>query len=149
MTRLDAALAGVQHLAFDSSPIIYYMEGQPTYVAVMNSVFQRIGSGQLAGTTSIVALVEVLTRPLAQGDGQLVESYTGLLLESEHFQTVPIGVATAELAANLRARYGLRTPDALQLAAAVTQGCDAFLSNDIRLRRITEIPVLIVDDLEL
>jgi predicted nucleic acid-binding protein len=36
-------------------------------------------------------------------------------------------------AAQLRARYGVRTPDALQLAAALSTRCTAFLTNDRRL----------------
>jgi ABC-type uncharacterized transport system fused permease/ATPase subunit len=35
-------------------------------------------------------------------------------------------------AARLRADSRLRTPDALQLAAAIESGCDAFLCNDFR-----------------
>jgi predicted nucleic acid-binding protein len=43
----------------------------------------------------------------------------------------------------------LRTPDALQIATALEAGCEAFLSNDAGLRRVTELRVLILDDLEL
>jgi predicted nucleic acid-binding protein len=40
-------------------------------------------------------------------------------------------------AASLRARYGLRTPDALQISVALAAGCSAFLTNDARLQRVT------------
>ena len=33
-------------------------------------------------------------------------------------------------AADLRAQYGLRTPDVLQIAAAKTANCQVFLTND-------------------
>ncbi len=90
VTRLDDAPLGVQHLAFDSSPIIYYVEAHPTYGPLMADVFQRIGSGQLDGTTSTVTLVEVLTKPRATGDQQLVETYRDLLLGSEYFHTISL-----------------------------------------------------------
>jgi len=38
-------------------------------------------------------------------------------------------------AAELRARYGLRTPDALHLACAQHHGCQALWTNDDRLAR--------------
>ena len=38
-------------------------------------------------------------------------------------------------AAELRARYGLRTPDALHLACAQHHGCRALWTNDDRLAR--------------
>jgi hypothetical protein len=43
----------------------------------------------------------------------------------------------AERAAELRARYNLRTPDALQVATALVRRCEAFLTNDARLKRVT------------
>ena len=149
VTRLDDALAGVRHLGFDSAPIIYFVEAQPAYASLMVSVFQRIGSGRLNGTTSAITLVEVLAKPRANGDEQLEEAYRGLLLHSEHFRTVPIGASIADLAAGLRARYGLRTPDAVQIAAALLEGCEAFLTNDARLRQVTALPILLLDELEL
>ena len=37
--------------------------------------------------------------------------------------------------------------DALQLAAAVISGCNAFLTNDKQLRQFMEIKVMTMDDL--
>jgi predicted nucleic acid-binding protein len=49
----------------------------------------------------------------------------------------------------LRATYNLKTPDALQVAAALHAGCDIFLTNDFGIKRVKEIHVLVLDDLEL
>ena len=149
VSRLDDALVGVQLLGFDSSPVIYFVEAQPIYAPLMAELFQRIGHGQLVGMTSMITLVEVLTQPRAKGDAQLSDAYRDLLLASTYFQTVPIDTSIAELAADLRASYGLHTPDALQIAVALAEGCEAFLTNDARLRRVAELPILLVDDLEL
>lgn len=66
---------------------------------------------------------------------------------SPHFTLVPIDADVAETAARLRTSYGLRTPDALQISAALTTGCQAFLTNDKKLRRVTELRILVVDEL--
>ena len=42
-------------------------------------------------------------------------------------------------AAEIRAKYGFRTPDAIHLAAAVVSSCDVFLTNHHRLDRFTDI----------
>lgn len=55
----------------------------------------------------------------------------------------------AENAARLRAKYNLRTPDALHVATALQTNCNAFLTNDLGLKRVNEIVVLVLDDLEL
>jgi predicted nucleic acid-binding protein len=44
-------------------------------------------------------------------------------------------------AAEIRAQYGFKTPDAIHLAAAVVSGGDAFLTNDHRLDRFADIAV--------
>ena len=51
-------------------------------------------------------------------------------------------------AGELRAKYNLSLPDALQVAVALQTGCDALLTNDSGWRRVTEARVLVVDDLE-
>lgn len=58
-----------------------------------------------------------------------------------------VDTVMAKRAAALRAYYNLRTPDALQLAAALEAGCQAFLTNYIPLKRVTELRVLILDEL--
>ncbi|WP_404987325.1 type II toxin-antitoxin system VapC family toxin [Candidatus Hadarchaeum sp.] len=55
--------------------------------------------------------------------------------------------AIAERAADLRARYGLRTPDALQVATALHAGATAFLTNDARLKAVRELEVVLLDEL--
>ncbi|MEP7336274.1 MAG: PIN domain-containing protein [Acidobacteriota bacterium] len=77
------------------------------------------------------------------------QEYRELLLRGLNFTTLAVSAAIAERAAELRARYRLRTPDALQIATALEADCEAFLSNDTGLRRVTELRVLLLDDLEL
>ncbi len=112
----------------------------------MLEVFERIAQGALTGFTSVITLTEVLVHQLRHGHQELVDTYSQLLLTSNNFVTVPIDVAMASQAALLRSRYKIRTPDALQLACAMTSGCQGFLTNDLRLRPVKEIPVLALDD---
>ena len=60
---------------------------------------------------------------------------------------LPVNVEIAEQAAILRAQYGLRTPDALQVAAAKTANCQVFLTNDKALKRVEDVKVLVLDEL--
>jgi len=80
---------------------------------------------------------------------KLQQEYSELLLHSADFETMPIDAETAKRAATARAQYNLRTPDALQVATALEFDCQAFLTNDIPLKRVTELRVLILDKLEL
>lgn len=49
-------------------------------------------------------------------------------------------------AAALRARHGVRTPDALQVATALSARCAVFVTNDGRLPAIPGLRVVQLDD---
>jgi predicted nucleic acid-binding protein len=148
MRKLDEVLAGVTRLGFDTSPLIYFVERHPAYVDIMREVLRRVDTGAITGYSSVVTLTEVLTQPKRVGNVTVENEYRDLLLHSRNFELVSISVFIAEQAADLRARYRLRTPDALQIAAALTTGCQAFLTNDPPLKRVTELRILVLDDLK-
>ncbi|MFS8084412.1 MAG: type II toxin-antitoxin system VapC family toxin [Acidobacteriota bacterium] len=147
--KIDEALQGVSRLAFDTSPIIYFVEANPAYDKLVSNIFNRVAAGELEGWTSVISLSEVLVQPLVSGRKDLREAYRELLLGSSNFNTLPIDATIAENAARMRASYGLRLPDAIQIAFAIDTGCEAILCNDHSMRRVTELLVLILDDLEL
>ena len=149
MTKLDDALAGVTWLGFDTAPVIYFIEANPKYDALVTEIFQRITNGVMHGLTSVITLSEVLVQPIFKQQVLLQQEYRDLLLRGMNFETFPVTARIAERAAELRAQYRLRTPDALQLATVIEAGGQAFLTNDAGLRRVTALPVLVLDELEL
>ena len=142
-----ATLAPIRRLYFDTAPLIYYTEGHAQYLPTLRVIMGQIAPDQIHAITSVLTLTETLMKPLQQQQMALVHQYRLLFYQTAALTMVPITAPIAELAATLRAQYGLRTPDALQLATAIDAGCDAFLTNDFALQRVTEIAVLVVDAL--
>ncbi|WP_119065697.1 type II toxin-antitoxin system VapC family toxin [Aggregatilinea lenta] len=97
----------------------------------------------------MLTLTEVLIHPLRKGNDPLKQRYHNILVENADFQLLPITARVTESAADLCARYNLRAPDALHIASAIDADCNAFLTNDMRLKRVTEILILVLDELEL
>ena len=149
MIKLMDALEGIERLGIDTPAIIYFVEADLRYDQIVTEIFRRIAEGELFGVTSVISVTEVLTQPILKGDEELQKRYRDLLIYSRGFYTVDIDAGMAEFAAHLRSRYHLRTPDALQLSAAVGLGCEAFLTNDMRLKRVTELKVMVLKELEL
>lgn len=149
MIKLNDGLLGVTHLGLDTAPFIYFVERNPLYVDLMRQIIRRIDIGDFEACSSTVTLTEVLTQPLRLSNQTLADEYRDLLYKSRNFNLFEISTSIAETAAQLRADYRLRTPDALQVATALEAGCEAFLCNDKDLQRVTEIKVLALDDLEL
>jgi len=149
LTPLAVALVNVNALGLDTPPFVYFMERHPTYLNRMRAIFRRVRAGTVIAYTSAITIAEILTKPYQTQNLALANRYQRMLLRGRNFSVLTIDVQTALTAADLRARYNLRTADALQIAAAVEAGCDAFLTNDHALRRVTEIPILFLDELTL
>ena len=147
--KIADALRGVRQLGIDSAPLIYLVEKHPTYFDQVVFIMRHIHNGSIDGVASVLALTEVLVHPLRTGNQTLAQDYENILLNSTGFRLVPVDTNVARQSADLRARYNLRTPDALHIATALEAGCEAFLTNDLALKRVTEVRVLALDELEL
>ncbi len=145
--KLENELKNLVLIAFDTAPIIYFVEANPNYDALVTAIFQRIDDTEIVGITSVISLCEVLVHPIRNQNSALRQRYIDILQNSPNFFTKFINSSIAETAAELRAKYNLRTPDALQIATALENGCDAFLCNDKDLKKVTELKILILDEL--
>lgn len=134
-------------LGIDTPILIYFVEENPTYLARAQEVIRLVDEGALSGFASVLALTEVLTIPLRAGDAGIAASYRNLLRNSRHFSLASVNEAVAELASDLRARHNLKTPDAIHVASAIVSVCDTFITNDRMLSRVTEIRVMVLEDL--
>jgi predicted nucleic acid-binding protein len=135
-----------QRICIDTASIIYFIEEHPKYLQVVRPVFVEIDSGNIEAITSTVTLLEVLVHPLRVGDETLAGKYRDILLSSEGLTTFEILHEISEIASGLRAKYSIRTPDAIQIAVGIRYGATKFLTNDPNLRKVSEIKVLILDD---
>ncbi len=134
-------------VGLDTAPLIYFIEENPTYLPVVRPFFEAVDRGDFRIVTSVLTLTEVLIHPMRKGDPELADQYRQILLEAEHISTVPVSEAIAEEAAQLRARHGLRTPDAIQLATALRSHAAYFLTNDTRLPELMPLKTLVLNRL--
>lgn len=136
-----------QTVGLDTAPLIYFIEQHPDYLEHVRAFFTAMDAGDLQVVTSSVTLTEVLVHPLRFGYTDLAETYRDILLNQDNLKTLPVSSAIAELAAQLRATQNLRTPDAIQIATALAGNAKFFLTNDIRLSAVTNLQVLVLDNL--
>jgi len=144
---LAERLQSVTRVLLDSAPVIYYVEKHPRYVDIVQAVFDGLDLGVLSAVTSPVTLAECLVFPYRLGQVGLVREFTDLIIHGSSTDFIAIDQETAAAAANLRARYNVSLPDAFQIAIALAADCDALLTNDAALKRVTELDVIVLDDL--
>lgn len=133
-------------LFLDTAPFIYFIEKNSRYFDLIKPIISLIDARQSQGITSTITLLEVLVHPLRDGNKKLADKYKAILLSSNSLRTLEISHEISERAALLRAKYGLRTPDALQLSTAIFSKVDLFLTNDPALKKVKEVKVVVLDD---
>lgn len=139
-------LRGVQRLFLDTAPVIYFVEDNPAYRERVQPVFELIDTGDLAVVTSPITLSECLVYPFRRQQAAAIAQFRELLVNGPNVTFVVIDQFVAEKASQLRAQHNLTLPDALQAATALLAGCDAILTNDPVIKRVTELNVLVLDD---
>ena len=109
---------------FDSVALIYFVEQiQPWYGRLVS----KLSLWQYKGVISDLTRMECRVKPLRRGLSGLLADYQLAFSLSE---IVSLNAVVFDRAAEIRAAYNFKTPDAIHLAAAVEANCDALLTND-------------------
>jgi uncharacterized protein len=116
----------------DSCIVIYAVEDTGQRGDLVRQRLAEAGDAVLA-ITSLVTL-ECLVGPLRDENLALHDHFVNAL---KQFRKLPLDEEHYVRAAELRARYNIKTPDALHLAAAQLHGCDQLWTNDDRLVTIS------------
>lgn len=110
----------------DTCLVVYAFEDHPLHGARVRQAFAE----HAALAVSPLVKMECLVGPMRQGNLALQRYYEEGLAQ---FQQLDMPEPVFLLAAALRARFNLKTPDALHLATAQVHGCSALWTNDDRL----------------
>jgi predicted nucleic acid-binding protein len=129
-------------VAVDTVVFIYFIEEHAVFLPLVEPLFEAVDRGELEVVTSELTLLEVLVIPYGAGDQELADRYEALLTRSRGVRPVSLDRSVLRAAAQLRGAHRIKTPDAIQLAAALQAGCSAFVTNDRRLPNINELAVL-------
>lgn len=144
----DAAAQSARSVYLDSAPVIYAVERFSQYFPRVDPFFDRIGRGELIAYASPITLSECLVMPIRMKNSLLKQGYLDFFAGPPGATILPITESLAETASSLRAKYRLHLLDAFQVAAAIRSHSDIFLTNDAIFRRVSEVKVVMIDDLE-
>ena len=128
MALIDDVGAGP--VGLDTAIFIYFIEEHQRFLPVIAPLFAAAAAGKVELVASALTLLEVLVVPYRADNIELAERYEAVLTRSRGVRMVDLGRDHLRLAAQVRARTGAATPDALQLAASLGTRCSAFVTND-------------------
>jgi len=145
MKRLQDFLKNHPVIGLDTSVFIYHLEDHPRYSSLTEIVFSGLEKGLNKGVTSYLTLLEILTKPKAEGLLQIARDYEYYLTTFPNLTFYEMGLDVARKAADLRALERIKAPDAIQVSTAMLYGATAFLTNDRIFERIKGINILVLD----
>jgi predicted nucleic acid-binding protein len=144
--KIEESLRGVKRLFLDTVPVVYFVEQNPEFIARVEPIFNRLDL-DIIGVVSAITLAECLVFPIKRGFTDVEKAFEEVF-NSDQVEFVATDRKIANLAARIRANYNFQLPDSIQIATAIVSGCDAVLTNDIALRKVTEIRAIVVSELE-
>jgi predicted nucleic acid-binding protein len=120
---------GPEVIAFlEASALIYLMDGEPAWAAVVKRELQSMAVGQLNLPIALsrLSVLECRVGPLKRGDQASLNRFETFFGQPD-LQWVELTASVVERATTLRATHGLRTPDALQAACCLQLGSEAVM----------------------
>jgi predicted nucleic acid-binding protein len=147
IAQLGRLLRQHSRIALDTSIFMYQLQAHPKYVAFTEAVFTWLEKPKAQGVTSTITMTELLVQPYRSRDQQRADEIYGLLSTFPNLSWVSPSLEIADSAAQVRAKYALRTPDALQAATALRSLATALITNDSSFRSVAGIQVVILDDM--
>lgn len=147
MDEFSKRLAKAKVIGLDTPIFIYFLENNARYGPLAQLTLNGVEKGKWQGITSTITLMEITVRPWQLGRESAAREYEAVLVHFPNLSVMDVDRNVARAAAQLRAKYNVSPPDALQVAASLSFGAKAFLTNDKRLSRLQElIDVIVMDD---
>src|SRR3989338_2582930 len=139
------SLSSTNKISLDSNIILYYLHQDKNFGKQSFDLLAAIKNKNKVISTLIYA--ESFVYIFEQNDESLEKKQLRALEKIPKLQIVAPTKKICLLAAQLRAAYRLKTPDAIHLATAIDSDCDIFITNDDNLKKVQEINVLTLADL--
>lgn len=141
ITALLARMA-TQRVYLDSNVFIYFLDRNPVYFPLVAPLLEAIDSGDMIGITGDAAVAEVMVRPYQTGDPTLIAGIKSFFGTAGFLSVRSHDAAAFDLAAQLRARHGMKFIDALHVATAINAECRFLITNDGDLRSQVAIEII-------
>ena len=138
---------GQRRRYLDTNIWIYTWEEYPTFVTDLRELFQSIDAGDLEAVTSELTLAEVLVKPARDGNLELQTLYRLAIQNIGGLHVAPVSREVLSEAAQLSASTNLKLLDAIHATTAILTECSTFLTNDKLFRRVSQLHVVLLSDM--
>lgn len=131
---------------FDTNPLIYALSGNDIYLPIMTQIFQGLHYQKCVGFSSELGLAELLVKPIKENDQIQIDTINALF-DNRFLGLLSHNRQCFELSSAIRAKYGLKMPDAIHIATAIYHQMDIFITADNGIaNKVKDIEILNLND---
>jgi len=125
---------------------LHFFEGRTPWDVLVSAVIQVAENRNLSIILSSLGYAEVLCGYYQAGEPDAAKEFNRFLFQLPQCEIISIDSTLGDRAAQLRAKYRLKLPDAIQLAVMEKTGAGAFITNDKDFRTVKDFPIIFLDD---
>ena len=122
-------------IGIDTMVFIYHLEDNLKFSNITEKLFDNIE-------------LEILVKTRMEKNFQITSDYRDLLLTSPNLKFSQVDLQVSDIASTLKAKYKIKTPDAIQIATATSEKAKVFITNDEQLKKINDIDIILLSELE-
>ena len=130
-----------QKIYLDTNLYIAFFEGDSNISERVEKLFLDSLEEDIEIAASPLITMELLIAPLRDGHEQLANVYKNLKNYIININFVDFSPKISEIAAKLRAKYDLPTPDCIHLATAMEEKVNIFYTADKGIKKVKEIKI--------
>lgn len=135
-----------QLIFVDANVVIYAVEQIEPFATLLAPLWEAVSEGVIELAGSELLWLETMVKPVKENLTEVQETFRAFLTTPD-LVLHAITPSVLETAAKVRADFGIKTPDAIHLANAIRANADLFITNDRKLKRVTALNVLVLNDL--
>lgn len=128
-----------KRVGIDTNFFIYYFQKHPLYGPIVKDIFNIFLERRTLLVTSILTLTEILS---FKSSGILLTNLEEEITLITNLQLIEVNNEIAREAAKIRREYGFTLVDAVQLATAVKNNAEVFITNDKKLQRFKKLQII-------
>ncbi len=122
-------LVGGKRLTIESSLFILALENNQEF-PLAAELFRILSKSKAEAYASVLVIIELMNKTYEVGSLERIPAQLDFISGGGLIALVNVDRAIALKAAEIRAKYHLKTPDAIHLATALEQNCELFLTAD-------------------
>lgn len=142
---LRAVLARVARIHVDASVLALHLTGNARFTPLTRAVLELLADGGLRGSTSSLSVYQLLVEAYRRGEAETAATAERYLTTIPGLTIVDVTPAIARQASQVRAQLGGSTERAVQIATALSEQAELYLTQRSAFRRVAGMGVESLD----